>query len=177
MVGELAEWRQLKEREVGSGAGRGAGKPRQPGMDACVDESVDQSGEHRQTREGDHRELQRPGTAGDIGEQRNKVAQELDSLAGARLALAGMARPENKRHVGHAESRRAHEQLEQDLETPRLQLQAFDGGKAAAEEAAQRVAGAASLGKYALREPRARPADEIAHRAIEPGSTSTWHVA
>src|SRR5256885_9106542 len=113
-------------------------------------EPVQEARKHGQSRESDHRELQRPRAARDVDEQRSQMAQEQDSLPRARLALPRVTRPENKRHVGHAKPRRADQELEQDLETPRLQLQALDGGAATAEESAQRVAHTAGSATKAL---------------------------
>ena len=112
--------RQLQQRQGACGAGRGAGKPRKQRVDACMDEPVQQAREHGQSRESDHRELQRPRAARDVDKQRSQMAQEQDSLPGAGLALPRVTRRENKRHVGHAKARRADQELEENLETPWL---------------------------------------------------------
>ena len=102
------------------------------------DEDREHRQEHAEPAEADQAELPDPRGTRDVEEQRPEVSQVEESLASGRLAHALGAGRLGHRHVDDAQVRNADEQLEQDLETDRTELDPVDQGAAAEEEARER---------------------------------------
>src|SRR5437588_5205581 len=143
----------------------------------AVRERVKEGAEDGEAERGHQRELEGPGAARYVHEERCQMAEVEDPLACAGLALTRKSRGECEWDVGARRLRSTYEELEQDLEAMRPRLQPGDDAPAAAEESCQRIAGATRLGKDGLREPGAQPAGKIAHGTVKAGATAAGHVA
>src|ERR1700682_3165726 len=115
--------------------------------------SEQQPEEDRKPRCANDGELPQSRRAGHLHDQRPDMPEKSHPLRGRGVAASSVAMLEGKRHVAHAHARGADQELQQDLETDRSELDALDRGSLAEEIAGQGVRGLTGFAEESLNEP------------------------
>ena len=139
-------------------------------------ESAQRLGRKAQPGHPHQAELPEPSRSRNVEEERAKVAQIQEPLARGRLADTGGSRPLRHRDVDDAQLGNADQQLEQDLEAHRAELDPVDQRSAAEEVPRERIG---ALTRFAEEHPGGGPrsaADQVARQSGEAAGIPPRHV-